>query len=112
MQGNADALAGEVALERPGHELAEGVFGPEGFELGDLTTTPPVLIGAGCELGEGANLHGPIVLGDGARVGAGAMARDAVILPGAELGPGAVIVGGVYGLSRVDSHRPNPAANS
>jgi mannose-1-phosphate guanylyltransferase len=112
VQGNAEALAGEVALELPGRELADGVFGPEGLDLGALTTTPPVLIGAGCELGDGADLHGPVVIGDGARIGAGAMARDAVILPGAALGPGAVIVGGVYGLSQVDPPRPTPAANS
>ncbi len=64
---------------------------------------PPVLIGSGCEIGAGADLHGPVVIGDGCRVGAGAMIREAVLLPGTELGAGAVIVGG---LSATNPDRP------
>ena len=33
------------------------------------------------------------------RIGPGAMIRDAVVLPGARLDPGAIVVGGVYGIS-------------
>jgi acetyltransferase-like isoleucine patch superfamily enzyme len=57
----------------------------------------PVLIGAGCQLGGGTDLHGPVVIGDGCRLGPGAMLRDTVVLPGAEVPAGALVVGGLYG---------------
>ncbi|MSO42326.1 MAG: NDP-sugar synthase [Solirubrobacterales bacterium] len=97
VQGNADALAGAVAINNPGTELAEGVFVTGGGDLGAGGVKPPVLVGAGCELGEGVDLHGPVVVGDGCRIGAGAMLRNAVVLSGAQLGDGAVVAGGVYG---------------
>ena len=60
---------------------------------------PPVLIGAGCEIGVGADLRGPVVIGDGCKVGPGAMIREAVILPRAKLGEGPVVGGGLYGTN-------------
>ena len=63
----------------------------------------PVLIGQGCQVGAGANLHGPVVVGDGCQIGAGAMLRDCVVLPGAEIPAGALFVGGLYG---VEADRP------
>jgi ADP-glucose pyrophosphorylase len=38
------------------------------------------------------------VVGDGCHVGAGAMLRDCVVLPGAEVQPGTLVVGGLYGF--------------
>ena len=59
----------------------------------------PVLIGTGCHVGAGADLHGPVVVGDGCQLGAGAMLRDCVVLPGAEVPAGGLAVGGLYGVS-------------
>jgi acetyltransferase-like isoleucine patch superfamily enzyme len=48
-------------------------------------------------------VHGPAVVGDGCRLGADAMLRDCVVLPGAEVPAGALVVGGLYG---VEADRP------
>jgi mannose-1-phosphate guanylyltransferase len=97
-QGNFDALAGQVKIK--GHtEVAAGVYAEEGTDLSAVEIKPPVLIGAEAEIGGGADLHGPIVVGDGARIGSGAMLRDCVVLPGAVLGEGAVVQGGVVGTA-------------
>ncbi len=79
LQSNFDALAGEVEVE-PDGELVDGV-----------------LVGPGCEIGEGAELRAPAVLGRGCRVGERAKLRGCVLLDGAELRPGAIALGGVLG---------------
>jgi mannose-1-phosphate guanylyltransferase len=96
VQGNADALDGKVAIDPGEEEVADGVYAGEGSDLDGIRVKPRVLIGPGCEIGAGADLHGPVVLGPRCRVGAGAMVRDAVVLAGAELAAGALAVGGVY----------------
>jgi mannose-1-phosphate guanylyltransferase len=98
VQGNLDALAGAVGIEPPGEQVSDGVFAGDGSDLDGVKVKPPVLIGSGCQVGAGANLHGPVVVGDGCRLGAGAMLRDCVMLPGAEVPAGALVVGGLYGL--------------
>ena len=103
VQGNFDALAGRVGVAPPADEVSPGVYAGDASDLDGVKVKPPVLVGAGCEIGAGADLHGPVVIGDGCRVGAGAMIREAVILPRARLGEGAVIVGG---LSATDVDRP------
>jgi mannose-1-phosphate guanylyltransferase len=62
-----------------------------------------VLIGPDSQVGEGASLHGPVVIGDGSQLGAGAMLRDCVVLPGARVPAGGLVVGGLYGI---DPDRP------
>jgi mannose-1-phosphate guanylyltransferase len=97
-QGNFDALAG--ALELQGHtRVANGIYADEGADLKAVKATPPLLIGVGAQVGADARLHGPVVIGDGARIGAGSMLRDCVVLPGAVLGPGTVVQGGVVGTA-------------
>jgi mannose-1-phosphate guanylyltransferase/mannose-1-phosphate guanylyltransferase/phosphomannomutase len=98
VQGNADALLGEVTIERPGRELADGVTAGQDSKLDGVELKAPVLVGAGTEIGPTAHLHGPVVIGDRCRIGAGARIRDAVVLGGATVPPGAIVVGGVYGL--------------
>jgi mannose-1-phosphate guanylyltransferase len=100
VQGNLDALGGAVSIEAPGEEVSAGVYAGEGADLDAVKVKPPVLIGADCAVGGGANLHGPVVIGDGCRIGPSAMLRDAVVLPGAEVGPGALMVGGLYGVEK------------
>ena len=80
VQGNADALGGLVSLRGSGEERAEGV-----------------LVGDGCEIADGAELKAPVVIGERATVGGGARLRDAVVLAGADVAPGSVVFGGVFG---------------
>ncbi len=90
---------GKVGIAPPADEVAAGIYAGEGSDLDAVKVKPPVLIGAGCEIGVGADLRGPVVIGDGCKVGPGAMIREAVVLPRAELGEGPVVVGGVYGTN-------------
>lgn len=103
VQGNFDALAGKVGIAPPAGEVSSGVYAGDASDLDGVKVKPPVLIGSGCEIGIGTDLHGPVVVGDGCTVGAGAMIREAVLLPGAELGAGTVVVGG---LSATNLDRP------
>jgi NDP-sugar pyrophosphorylase family protein len=99
VQGNLDALAGEVGIEPPAPRVSEGVYAGSGSDLDGVRVTAPVLIGPDAQVGEGTSLHGPVVVGDGSRLGAGAMLRECVVLPGAEIPAGGVVVGGLYGPS-------------
>jgi mannose-1-phosphate guanylyltransferase/mannose-1-phosphate guanylyltransferase/phosphomannomutase len=90
-----DALSGEVEVEREG-ELVEGFrsgepVGEEGPLLG------PVLLGAGCEIGDDVRIDGPSVIGDGARIGAGSRLREVIALPGAEIPPRSVLIDATVG---------------
>ena len=103
VQGNLDALSGMVGIDPPAAQVSAGVYAGEGSDLDGVKVKPPVLIGPGCQVGVGADLHGPAVVGDGCQIGAGAMLRDCVVLPGAEVPAGALVVGGLYG---VEADRP------
>jgi mannose-1-phosphate guanylyltransferase/mannose-1-phosphate guanylyltransferase/phosphomannomutase len=103
VQGNLDALKGEVGIEPPAPQVSQGIFAGAGSDLDAVKVRPPVMIGQACHLGAGVNLHGPVVVGDGCQIGAGAMLRDTVVLPGAEVPAGALVVGGLYGTA---SDRP------
>jgi mannose-1-phosphate guanylyltransferase len=98
VQGNLDALAGAVGIEPPAPAVKEGIHAGEDSDLDAVKVKPPVLIGTGCHIGTGTDLHGPVVVGDGCQLGAGAMLRDCVVLPGAEVPAGGLVVGGLYGL--------------
>lgn len=89
--GNLDALAGAVGVEREG-ELVDGFrSGTPAGDEGELKG--PVLLGPGCEVGDDVRVDGPAVIGDGARIGAGARLREVIVLPGAEIPAGAILVG-------------------
>ena len=103
VQGNLDALAGEVGIEPPAPAVSDGVYAGSGSDLDGVRVTAPVLIGPDSDIGEGASLHGPVVVGDGSQLGAGAMLRDCVVLPGAQIPAGGLVVGGLYGI---DPDRP------
>ncbi|HKH22786.1 MAG TPA: NDP-sugar synthase [Solirubrobacterales bacterium] len=98
VQGNLDALTGAVRIEPAGSEVERGVWVGDGSDTGGASVKPPVLIGGECEIGAGVDLHGPAVVGDGCSLGAGAKLRDCVLLPGAEVPSGALVVGGLYGV--------------
>ena len=84
LQGNLDAVAGEVRLPSLAGELTEAEGGP-------------VLLGAGCRIGDGATLMGPAVIGPGAEVGAGAQVKEAVVLPGGSVPAGSILARGIAG---------------
>ena len=92
-QSTRDALAGAVEVELPG-ELADGYRSGEP-EAGEPAAAGPVLIGAGCEIGDDVRIDGPAVLGEGVRIGAGSRLREVIALPGVELAPGSVLVGAI-----------------
>jgi NDP-sugar pyrophosphorylase family protein len=92
-QGNLDALHGEVAVDSGAPEVADGVRSASPID--DVEVTPPVLVGAGVEIGDGARLEGPVIVGNGCRIGAGAVVRDSILLEAAELAAGSILIGGI-----------------
>ncbi len=93
--GNFDALAGRVELDPAAPLVSEGIRSAS--PLCGTEVSAPALIGAGVRLGEGVRIEGPAILGDGAQIGAGAELRDALLLPGAELSAGSLLIGGIAG---------------
>jgi mannose-1-phosphate guanylyltransferase len=98
-QGTFDALAGELELQVAGQEVRPGVTLagehqtlPEGIEIDGQAW-----IGRDVHIGEGVRLMGPVVLGDGARVGDGAQLREAIVFPGTDVAPGAIMIGAIAG---------------
>jgi mannose-1-phosphate guanylyltransferase/mannose-1-phosphate guanylyltransferase/phosphomannomutase len=97
-QGTFDALRGELHVALRGEQVADGVRICEGAELTDATLIePPVWIGRDVRVGAGVRLQGPLVIGDGAVIGAGAALKDAVVLPGTEVAPEAILIGAIAG---------------
>ncbi len=94
-RGNLDALHGAVEVEPGAPEVAEGVRSAS--PLDGIEVEGPALIGAEVELGEGARIEGPAIVGDGCRIGRGAWVRDSILLAGAELAPGAMLIGAIAG---------------
>jgi mannose-1-phosphate guanylyltransferase len=96
LRGNLDAVQGAVQVELAG-ELLEPSGGDEALERGDPGVCGPVLAAEGCEIGAGVRLDGPLVIGAGCTVGAGARIKESVLLPGAEVPPGALVASAIYG---------------
>jgi len=96
LQGNLDALEGAVRVKLSG-ELLEAAGGEEAVERGDPGVSGRVLAAEGCEVDPRARLDGPLVIGGGCVVGAGARVTHSVLLPGAQVAPGALVAGAVYG---------------
>ena len=94
-KSNFDALRGSVGVEPTAPEVAEDVRSAS--SLAGATVEGPVLIGSDVELGPGVRIQGPAIVGDGCRVGEGAWIRDSILLAGAELAAGAMLVGGIAG---------------
>jgi mannose-1-phosphate guanylyltransferase/mannose-1-phosphate guanylyltransferase/phosphomannomutase len=91
--GNLEALAGRVRIE-PRGELSDGVrTGRAAADEGELKG--PVLIGPGAEIEDDVRIDGPSVIGDGCTVGAGSRLREVIVLPGAAVPPGTVLVGAI-----------------
>ena len=100
--GTFDALAGRLDVEVTGEEVAPDVRAGEGTSLsGCEEVEGPVWAGAGCAIGDDVRLMGPVVIGDGARIGAGAALRETIVLPGAEVGDGAILAGAIAGSTDI-----------
>jgi mannose-1-phosphate guanylyltransferase len=107
VQGNLDAVAGHVEVDLGG-ELVTGEADADSPGSGGLDERAAglpagtevngrVLVGDGVEVAEGVRFDGSVVIGDGARIGTGAMVKESVLLPGAEVPEGALVVGGIAG---------------
>lgn len=97
VRGNADALTGRVQVALPGEEVRPGVWVDEGVELApSARLEPPVVLGRGCRIGADAVIEGPSVIGDGCRVGDDAHIVRGLVLAGAALPAGAVVVDGIF----------------
>ena len=96
LQGNLDAVEGTVQVE-PAGELLPSSGGNEALEHGDPGVGGPVLAAEGCEIGAEVRLDGPLVIGAGCTIGDGARVKESVVLPGAEVPPGALVASAIYG---------------
>jgi len=92
-QGNLDALNGAVAVEPGAPEVADGVRSASSLE--GVEVEGPALVGADVEIGADVRLEGPAIVGDGCRIGDGAIVRDSILLEGAEVPAGGVLIGAI-----------------
>lgn len=91
LRANLDCVSGAIGLEAVSGIDPGAVIDPSASIDG------PVLIGAGARIGADARLIGPLAIGPGATIGVGAALRDAVVLPGTAVSPGAIVLGGIVG---------------
>ena len=107
VQGNLDAVAGHVEVE-VGGEVVEGEADPDAPGSGGLGAAQAglpagtevngrVLVGESVTVAGGVRFDGNVVIGPGARIGRGAMVKESVLLPGAEVPDGGLVVGGIAG---------------
>ena len=104
LRGNLDAVQGAVEVELAG-ELLEPSGGDEAAgarRSGRLR--PGAGRGRAARSAPGARLDGPLVIGAGCTIGAGARVKESVLLPGAEVPPGALVASAIYGR---EAARPN-----
>ena len=103
VQGNLDALSGAVRIEPGRGRLHHGIYAGDGSDLEGVKVKAPVLIGASCRArgrvrparaGRRRRELSPRGWGDAPRC---------VVLPGAEVPAGGLVVGGLYG---VEEDRP------
>ncbi len=112
VRGNADAMAGRVAVEIPGVEIRPGVWVEDDSRIPDsVYLEPPVVIGRKCQIGEDVVLEGPTVIGDGCILEAGAHVARALLLPGSLVPAGSLVVDGVIG-QKMASQVPEPPAGA
>jgi mannose-1-phosphate guanylyltransferase len=87
LQGTFDILEGNV------ESAVRELLGEHGLAVEDDAIVhgrviPPALVGAGCELAEGARVGSLVVLGRDVKVGPGSSLERAVVLDGARIGAG------------------------
>jgi mannose-1-phosphate guanylyltransferase/mannose-1-phosphate guanylyltransferase/phosphomannomutase len=92
-QGNLDALHGAVEVDPGAPQVTDGVRSAS--RLDGVEVTAPAVIGAEVELGAEVRIEGPAIIGDGCRIGDRAILRDTIMLEGAELPAGGILIGGI-----------------
>jgi len=90
-----DMLMGKVRCRIVGVQDANGNIFKDSRPRGTYTIEPPVYIGSGVEIGEGAVINGMSVIDDGSIVGAGARVSGSVLLPDSYTGKGCTLSGAV-----------------
>ena len=85
LQGTFDILEGTVATE-VAQRMADGHLVVEDGVENAGRIVPPALVGAGCRIGERAQVGGRVVLEGGVSVGEDTTIEQAVVLRGAEIG--------------------------
>jgi mannose-1-phosphate guanylyltransferase/phosphomannomutase len=89
-----------VELEGWSSKLEGGTWIPDSSTVeGQVLMEPPIFLGENCTVEREVRLTGPVVIGDACTLGAGATLREVVVWPGTEVSPGAMIIGGITGLS-------------
>ena len=95
LQASWDIL--EQRVETKVEPTAVGVLFGAGVEVDEEATVGPrVVLGAGCRVGAGAEVHESVLL-DGCVVGEGARVGGSILAPGVEVAPGASLEGAVAG---------------
>ena len=98
-EGNLDALSGAVAGRargRDGRRLPQR----RAATATRASSTGPVLLGPGCEIGDDVRIDGPSVIGDGAAIGAGSRLREVIAAARAPRSPPrSVLIGAIVGAA-------------
>jgi mannose-1-phosphate guanylyltransferase len=98
LQGNLDAVAGDVEMPRLAGQLSTDGEIPDGVKVGSgVEVEGRILFGEDCSVGKGASLVGPLVIGPGSEIGAGATVKEALLLPGAQVPEGSMLARGIAG---------------
>jgi mannose-1-phosphate guanylyltransferase len=87
LQATFDILERNVTTA-VGTELGETFISVARDVDADGRIVPPAVVGSGCRIGDGARIGSLAVLGDNVKVGEGTTVEQAVVLQGAEIGPG------------------------
>ncbi len=99
--GNIDALEGRVEIDPGVPVVSDGVRSAS--DLNGAAVNAPTLVGPDVSIGDGVTLDGPIVIGGGSRIGDRAHLRDSILLPGAEVPAGGIVIGGIIAADSADT---------
>lgn len=98
LQAHRDLLERQARTPAGYRRSRPGLWLGAGVRTGDrLLALGRAIVGPGCELGDGVQLHRSVALGRGCRVGERAVIENSVLWSGVEVGAGARITGCVLG---------------
>jgi mannose-1-phosphate guanylyltransferase len=90
LQATFDILEGNVRTEVAA-KLGNGYLSIDPSAQVAGRAVPPVIVGAGCTIADGAHVGSLAVLGEDVRIGAGSSVERAVVLAGAHVGAGCLL---------------------
>jgi NDP-sugar pyrophosphorylase family protein len=98
LKGNFDALTGNVKIQVPGQNIAEGIWVGQATEIHhSAQMTGPLCIGSDCVIRRNARLIGPAIIGNNNIINEGTVLRETIKLPNGFVEKDLSIVGGVVG---------------